>query len=53
MKITNKKLAEYLGVTPQAISEYKKTTIGKRKVALMLKGLKQLEQIKLIRQGVK
>ena len=48
IKITNKDLSEFLGVSPQAISEYKKTEIGKRKVKLMLLGLKKLREPKKI-----
>ena len=50
-KKTQKDLSEYLGVTPQAISEYKKTSIGKKKLELMLKGLEYMElnQIELLK----
>ena len=50
-KITQKDLSEYLGVTPQAISEYKKTSTGKKKLELMLKGLEYMElnQIELLK----
>jgi len=43
-KTTQKELADYLNVTPAAISEYKKTAIGKRKVFLMMKGLEKLKE---------
>lgn len=45
-KITQKDLADYLGVTPATLSGYKNTTIGKRKVNLMLKGLQKLQEEK-------
>lgn len=50
-KKTQKDLSEYLGVTPQAISEYKKTSTGKKKLDLMLKGLEYMElnQIELLK----
>ncbi len=50
-KKTQKDLSEYLGVTPQAISEYKKTSTGKKKLELMLKGLEYMElnQIELLK----
>lgn len=50
-KKTQKDLSEYLGVTPQAISEYKKTSTGQKKLELMLKGLEYMElnQIELLK----
>jgi hypothetical protein len=42
-KITQKELSDYLRVTPQAVNEYKKTPLGKRKLDLMLKGLQFLQ----------
>jgi predicted transcriptional regulator len=49
-KISQKELAIYLGVGESAISEYKKTAIGKRKVFLMLKGLQKIKEEKELRQ---
>lgn len=49
-KITQKELADYLGVTQGTISGYKSTTLGKRKLELMLKGLEKLKEEKELRQ---
>lgn len=50
-KTSQKELAIYLGVTESAISEYKKTAIGKTKVFLMLKGLEKIKEEKELRQN--
>ena len=49
-KTTQKELAEYLQVRESTVSEYKKTTIGKLKLHLMLKGLEKLKEEKELRQ---
>jgi len=48
-KIKQKDLSIYLGVTPQAISDYKKTPLSKKKLDLMLNGLRFFELEKLYR----
>ena len=50
VKVTQKELAEYLGVDNSAITHYKSNPVGKRKVFLMLKGLEALKQEKLLRE---
>ena len=52
-KVTQKELAEYLGVDSSAITHYKNNPVGKRKVFLMLKGLQVLKQEKLLRENLK
>jgi transcriptional regulator with XRE-family HTH domain len=42
-KITQKDLAEYLGLSAPTISEYKKNPVGKKKLDLMLKGLELMQ----------
>lgn len=46
IKVTQKELAEYLGVDSSAITHYKSNTVGKRKVELMLKGLQKIKEEK-------
>ena len=53
VKVTQKELAEYLGVDSSAITHYKNNPVGKRKVFLMLKGLQVLKQEKLLRENLK
>ena len=53
IKVTQKELAEYLGVDSSAITHYKSNPVGKRKVFLMLKGLQVLKQEKLLRENLK
>ena len=50
-KITQKDLAQHLGLSDATISEYKKNPIGKKKLDLMLKGLElmQYNQIDLLK----
>lgn len=48
-KITQKYLAEYLGLSAPTISEYKKNKVGKKKLYLMLKGLEYLEMEKTVK----
>ena len=50
-KVTQKDQSECIGVPQQAISEYKKTSTGKKKLELMLKGLEYMElnQIELLK----
>ena len=52
-KITQKELADYLGVTQGTISGYKSTALGKRKLELMLKGLEKLKEEKELRQNLR
>jgi len=49
IKVTQSELAEYLGVTNQAVSEYKKNPVGKRKLYLMLQGLLRIKEQKELR----
>lgn len=44
IKVTQKELAEFLGVDSSAITHYKNNPVGKRKVFLMLKGLLKIEE---------
>ena len=44
IKVTQKELAEYLGVDSSAITHYKNNSVGKRKVFLMLKGLQKIKE---------
>lgn len=44
IKVTQKELAEYLGVDSSAITHYKNNTVGKRKVFLMIKGLQKIKE---------
>ena len=44
IKVTQKELAEYLGVDSSAITHYKNNTKRKRKVFLMLKGLQKIKE---------
>ena len=46
VKVTQKELAEYLGVDSSAITHYKNNPVGKRKVFLMLKGLQKIKEEK-------
>jgi len=50
IKTTQKELAEYLEITTASVSGYRNTTIGKRKLQLMLKGLEKLKEEKESRQ---
>ena len=45
-KVTQKELAEYLGVDSSAITHYKNNAVGKRKVFLMIKGLQKIKEEK-------
>jgi len=49
IKVTQSELAEYLGVTPQSVSEYKNSAISKRKLYLMLQGLLRIKEQKELR----
>ncbi|MFY4796826.1 hypothetical protein ACOTVS_09905 [Aliarcobacter butzleri] len=53
IKVTQKELAEYLGVDTSAITHYKNTPVGRRKVGLMLKGLQKIKEEKELRQNNK
>ena len=44
IKVTQKDLAEYLGVDSSAITHYKNNPVGKRKVFLVLKGLQKIKE---------
>ena len=46
VKVTQKELAEYLGVDSSAITHYKNNPVGKRKVFLMIKGLQKIKEEK-------
>lgn len=46
VKVTQKELAEYLGVDSSAITHYKSNPVGKRKVFLMMKGLQKIKEEK-------
>ena len=46
VKVTQKELAEYLGVDSSAITHYKNNIVGKRKVFLMIKGLQKIKEEK-------
>ena len=48
IKVTQKELAEYLGVDSSAITHYKNNVVGKRKVFLMIKGLQKIKEEKNI-----
>ena len=48
IKVTQKELAEYLGVDSSAITHYKNNVVGKRKVFLMIKGLQKIKEEKKI-----
>jgi len=51
IKVTQKELAKYLGVYQSTIASYKKNETAKKKLFLMLKGLKMLKYEKqLIRE---
>jgi|GEM_PF-1956211 len=43
IKVTQKELAEYLGLQAHTISSYKNSITGKKKLFLMLKGLKKIK----------
>lgn len=49
-KTTQKELAEYLNVTTATVSGYKDTSLGKRKLKLMLKGLEKIKEEKELRR---
>ena len=46
VKVTQKELADFLGVDNSAITHYKNNPVGKRKVFLMLKGLQKIKEEK-------
>jgi len=51
IKVTQKELAEYLGVHHRTVSTYNNSPTAKKKLFLMLKGLKMLKYEKqLIRE---
>ena len=44
VKVTQKELAEYLGVDSSAITHYKNNIVGKRKVLIIMKELKKIKE---------
>ena len=51
VKVTQKELAEFLGVDSSAITHYKNSAVGKRKVFLMMKGLQKIKEKEVIKQA--
>lgn len=52
-KVTQKELADFLGVDSSAITHYKNNPVGKRKVFLMLKGLLKIKEDRQKRECLK
>jgi len=48
IKVTQKELAEYLGVDHRTVSTYNNSPTAKKKLFLMLKGLQKLKEDRLI-----